>query len=45
MEITAAVLLALAALASGIGLMIYGIRRKERQARARIRNTYLKSQR
>jgi 3'-phosphoadenosine 5'-phosphosulfate sulfotransferase (PAPS reductase)/FAD synthetase len=45
MEITAAVLLALAALALGVGLMIYGIRRKERQARARIRNTYLKSQR
>ena len=45
MEITAAVLLALAALALGIGLLIYGIRRKERQARARIRNTYLKSQR
>jgi len=45
MEITTAVLLAVAALALGVGLMIYGIRRKERQARARIRSTYLKSQR
>jgi hypothetical protein len=45
MEITAAVLLALAALALGIGLMVYAARRKERQARDRIRNTYLKGQR
>jgi hypothetical protein len=45
MEITTAVLLAVAALALGVGLMIYGIRRKERQVRARIRNTYLKGQR
>ncbi|MFZ4123944.1 MAG: hypothetical protein ACOYJ3_05090 [Candidatus Planktophila sp.] len=45
MEITAAVLLAVAALALGVALMIYGIRRKERQARARIRSTYLKGQR
>jgi hypothetical protein len=45
MEITTAVLLAVAALALGVGLMIYGVRRKERQARSRIRNTYLKGQR
>jgi hypothetical protein len=45
MEITAAVLLAVAALLLGVGLMIYSIRRKERQARARIRSTYLKGQR
>jgi uncharacterized membrane protein SpoIIM required for sporulation len=45
MEITAAVLLAVAALALGSGLMIYGVRRKENQARARIRSTYLKGQR
>jgi uncharacterized membrane protein SpoIIM required for sporulation len=45
MEITAAVLLAVAALALGVALMIYGIRRKERQARARIRSTYLKGRR
>ena len=45
MEITAAVLLAVAALALGVALMIYGVRRKERQARARIRSTYLKGQR
>ncbi|CAN2174971.1 hypothetical protein MCEMRE193_00152 [Candidatus Nanopelagicaceae bacterium] len=45
MEITAAVLLAVAALILGVGLMIYSVRRKERQARARIRNTYLKGQR
>ena len=45
MEITAAVLLAVAALILGVGLMIYSVRREERQARARIRNTYLKGQR
>jgi hypothetical protein len=45
MEITAAVLLAVAALVLGVGLMIYSVRRKERQAHARIRNTYLKGQR
>jgi uncharacterized membrane protein SpoIIM required for sporulation len=45
MEITAAVLLAVAALALGVALMVYGVRRKERQARARIRSTYLKGQR
>jgi hypothetical protein len=45
MEITTAVLLAVAALALGVGFMIYGVRRKERQALARIRSTYLKGQR
>ena len=45
MEITTAVLLAVAALALGVALMFYGVRRKERQARARIRSTYLKGQR
>jgi hypothetical protein len=45
MEITAAVLLAVAALLLGVGLMVYSVRRKERQARTRIRNTYLKGQR
>lgn len=45
MEITTAVLLAVAALALGVALMVYGVRRKERQARARIRGTYLKGQR
>ncbi|KGA19109.1 hypothetical protein GM50_6675 [freshwater metagenome] len=45
MEITTAVLLAVAALALGVALMVYGVRRKERQARARIRSTYLKGQR
>jgi hypothetical protein len=45
MEITAAVLLAVAALVLGIAFMIYAARRKERQARARIRSTYLKGQR
>jgi hypothetical protein len=45
MEITTAVLLAFAALALGVALLVYGVRRKERQARARIRSTYLKGQR
>ena len=45
MEITTAVLLAVAALVLGVALMVYGVRRKERQARARIRSTYLKGQR
>ena len=45
MEITTAVLLAVAALALGVALMVYGVRRKERQAHARIRSTYLKGQR
>ena len=45
MEITAAVLLAVASLVLGVGLMVYSVRRKDRQARARIRNTYLKGQR
>jgi hypothetical protein len=45
MEITTAVLLAVAALVLGVGLFVYSLRRKERQARARIRNTYLKGQR
>ena len=45
MEITAAVLLAVAALVLGVGLMIYSVRRKERQARARIRSAYYKGQR
>jgi hypothetical protein len=45
MEITAAVLLAVAALILGVGLMIYSASRKERQARARIRSTYFKGQR
>jgi hypothetical protein len=45
MEITTAVLLAVAALALGVALMVYGVRRKERQARARIRSTYRKGQR
>ena len=45
MEITTAVLLAVAALVLGVGLFVYSLRRKERHARARIRNTYLKGQR